>query len=314
MDDNPESELVQQFRTLAGVPQGTNEINLSVYGCMLRVKYSPGSVSSLTLSAPYPSRMAPLALGPQAAYRHPAGAFVAVRPMGIKLRRETNEDRTARSRGVACEIQTGDALFDDEVYIDSPSDAPIVLRALASPELRGGVRALLAEGAEYVLLDSKDGEISALLLHFRRTPPPADLARRMLEAFAAVVLNAPCVIASSERRPADVERALLASGAIACGILLFLGVPAYFVAAGERCDFESNPDASVLLSKDGCFTPFSLGLVAGLPAGLVLAAVVSRRLRGRSNSHERASSACAVTLVLSVQLAVWLFAGLLWLR
>ncbi|WP_438040508.1 hypothetical protein [Sorangium sp. So ce128] len=314
MDDNPESEIVRQFRELAGAPQGTNDFHMSTCGCPLRVKYSPGSVSSLTLSAPYPSRMTAPAHGPLAAYRHPGEVFVAVRPMKIKLRRETDEDRGARSRGVVREVQTGDPLFDDAVYVDSRSDPQTVLRALASPELRGGVRALLAEGIEHVILDDKAGEISALLLHFTRAPHSPDRASRVLGAFAAVVLNVPSVSTSSEQRPADVERALLIFGAVLCLLLLFIGVPVYLLAAGQRCDFENNPGANVLFSLDGCFTPFSLGLAAGLLVGPLLAAAVARRFHGRSDSLERSSAAYAVTLVLSVQLAVWLFAALLWLR
>ncbi|WP_437742762.1 hypothetical protein WMF39_45780 [Sorangium sp. So ce1504] len=234
--------------------------------------------------------------------------------MKIKLRRETDEDRAARSRGVACEAQTGDPLFDDEVYIDSPSDEQTVLRTLASPELRAGVRALLAEGVEHVILDDKDGEISALLLHFTRAPHDAHRASRMLDAFVGVALNAPCVITSSEQRPADTERALLITGGILCGVLGTLGIAAYSLAAGQRCEFDSNPEASVLFSLDGCFTPAALGLTVGYLPGFLLGAAVSRRFRGRSDSHDRARSAHALTLILSVQLAIWLFAALLWLR
>ncbi|WP_438040510.1 hypothetical protein [Sorangium sp. So ce128] len=80
------------------------------------------------------------------------------------------------------------------------------------------MRALLAEGVEHVIFDDKDGEISALLLHFTRAPHDAHRASRMLDAFASVALNLPCVITSSERRPADTERALLIAGAILCGV------------------------------------------------------------------------------------------------
>ncbi|WP_437926976.1 hypothetical protein WMF37_49435 [Sorangium sp. So ce291] len=134
----------------------------------------------------------------------------------------------------------------------------------------------------------------------------------MLDTFVAIVRNVPHVARSSEPRPADAERTLLCMGGALCFVLLVLGMPGYFFAAGARCDFEANPGATVLLSLDGCFTPIPLGLSAGLIVGLAVAPVLSRRIRGRSNSHERASYAYAILMILSIHVALALSAAFLW--
>lgn len=315
MDDDPESELLRQFHELAGAAPGTTEFYFDIRGCHIRVHYGGGSVSHFALSAPYPSAgaapQAPMG-GAQTAYRHPAGAFVAIRPMKIKLRRQTDEDRAAKARGSVRATQTGDPSFDHEVYIDSPSDALTTQRVLASRDLREGVRALLAQGFEHVIVDDKKGEIQALLLQFTRVPSAPDRAQRTLDAFAALACNTPSVLTSSEQRPADTERALLIIGGALCVVCLVAGIPGYFLAAGTRCD--DNAAASLLSSSDGCLTPVAMGLLPGFFAGLVLGTLVARRFRGRSDSHQRATSAAAIVLVLSIEVAIALSALLLWAR
>lgn len=314
MSDDPEGQLVQQFRELARAPRETEwpvHFDFHVGGCPLRVTYSVQEF--LRLRTPYTVSEQSPPDGAQATYRPHAGApLSAVRPMHIELRPETHDDRGAKAAGVAVEVQTGDPPFDEAVYVDSPSDPRIVQRVLGSPELRAGVRALLAEGFSSIVIDDDEGEICAHLQAFSESLRRPGCAMRLLDAFAAIARNVPHVARSSGPRPADVERSLLRMGGLLCFVLLVLGTPGYFVAAGARCDFEDNPDAAVLLSLDGCFTPIPLGLAAGLVAGLALAAVVSRRIRGRSSSHQRASWAYAILLTLSVQMAIALSAAVLW--
>ncbi|MGK3993512.1 hypothetical protein [Sorangium sp. So ce1024] len=311
MSDEHETELVRQFRELAGAPAGVDVFDFHVRGCPIRATYTGGSVSSLTLTSPY-LRAAPAPAPGAPAPRPPAGAPVVVRPMDIALRPEGKADRSAKEKGIAREVQTGDAMFDREVYIDSPSDEPVIRHVLASPELRAGVRALLAEGITQVRIDDAEAKTSALLVEFVRPGAGPDRARRLLDAFAGVVCNLPPVVSSPVVRPPDEQRRWLIAGAYLSGFLLCFGIPPYFVAAGPRC--ESNPGASSLFSLDGCYTPVPLGIVAGLAVGLPLSAAVSRRFHGRSNSADRTFWARLLTVVITIQLAIGVFAAILWLR
>ncbi|MGK3988411.1 hypothetical protein WME99_35540 [Sorangium sp. So ce136] len=314
MNGDAEMELARQFRDLAGAPKETEwpvHFDFHIGGYPLRVTYSVQEF--LRLRAPYALSEQSPPDGAQAAYRSNAGApLSAIRPMNIELRSETSDHRAAKAAGVAAEVQTGDPPFDSEVYIDSPSRSHVVQRVLGSPELRASVRALLAEGFSSIVIDDDEGEICAHLQAFTESHQRPGCAARMLDAFVAIVRNVPHVARSSEPRPADAERTLLRIGGILCFVLLVLGTPGYFLAAGARCEFEANPGVTVLLSLDGCFTPIPLGLSAGLLAGLAVARIVSRRIRGRSSSHERASYAYAILMTLSIQVALALSAAVLW--
>ncbi|WP_437742755.1 hypothetical protein WMF39_45740 [Sorangium sp. So ce1504] len=314
MNGDPESALARQFRELAGAPKEAEwpvDFHFNIGGYPVRVTYSVQDF--IRLRSPYvPGAQRPVD-GAQVAYREPAGApLSAVRPMSIELRPETSEHGAAKAALVSTEVQTGDSPFDHEVYIHSPSDPHIVQRVLGSPELRASVRELLAEGFSSIDIDDERGEICAHLQAFADRHCRPGCAARMLDAFATIARNVPHVGRSSALRPADTGRTLLLVGGVLCAVLLLLGAPVYFFAAGDRCDFENNGGASVLLSWDGCFTPVPLGLAAGLPVGLALAAAVSSRIRGRSDSHERASFAHAILVILAVQLAIALSAAVMW--
>jgi hypothetical protein len=80
--------------------------------------------------------------GDGGAYREDGRDHVAVRP-AIVFRREGDFDRLAKKIHLSREVQTGDASFDAEVYVDSDSPDEAVRRTLAEPALRSAVRDLL---------------------------------------------------------------------------------------------------------------------------------------------------------------------------
>jgi hypothetical protein len=75
---------------------------------------------------------------------------LATRPVVI-LRRETGTDRFGKRLGLNREVQTGDSLFDAEVYVESDAPDDDVQATLAHAGLREHVRALLASGARVEL-------------------------------------------------------------------------------------------------------------------------------------------------------------------
>ncbi|AUX48481.1 uncharacterized protein SOCE26_100190 [Sorangium cellulosum] len=312
MNGDPEAELARQFREMAGAPRETEwpvHFHLHAGGCPIRVIYSVQEF--IRLRSPYALGAQPPPGGAQSAYRAPAGApLSAARPMNIELRPETAGDRAAKAAGVAAEVQTGDPPFDHAVYIHAPGDPQITQRVLGSAELRAGVRALLAEGFSSIVIDDEQGDICAHLQAFTAAHGRPGCARRMLDAFAAIARNVPHVAPAP--RPADAGRSLLLLGGVLCSALLLLGAPAYFFAAGARCDPDGPPGASVLWALDGCFAPIPVGLAVGLALGLPVAAVVSRQMRGRSDSHVRAPYASLILVILAIQVAIALSAAVLW--
>ena len=71
----------------------------------------------------------------------------------VVLRREDDDDRSAKARGINVEAQTGDQHFDVRVYIETDIPEIAVQRLLAAPEVRVAVVRLLTH-CERVRLDA----------------------------------------------------------------------------------------------------------------------------------------------------------------
>lgn len=95
------------------------------------------------------------------AYRAGGRPHVAVRP-AIVLRRESGFDRLGKRLRLNREVQTGDAQFDAEVYVDTSSTDEAVQRTLSNGTLRDAVRDLLNQGVTRVEL----GPAGLSTLHF----------------------------------------------------------------------------------------------------------------------------------------------------
>jgi hypothetical protein len=78
-------------------------------------------------------------------------------PVPLRFKRETWFDRFGKRVGVACECQTGDAKFDDEVYVRGPS-AGYAEQVLEDGDKRLAVRALLHHGMREVRLTGTHAE------------------------------------------------------------------------------------------------------------------------------------------------------------
>ena len=100
-------------------------------------------------------------------------------------------DRFGKLLGVNREVQTGDAEFDRQCYVDSPESDEVVKRLLAPPAVRSGISALLKLGfrvqtstrgleayqvvsAYAKLRDFSSGEGAQRLLELADVMPPFD--------------------------------------------------------------------------------------------------------------------------------------------
>lgn len=83
-------------------------------------------------------------------------------PAPLTLRSEKKIDRTGKRLGLNRETQTGDAGFDQLVYLESEAPDALVLAALSDPITRAGVMKCLELGASEIVLD-QTGNLGALL-------------------------------------------------------------------------------------------------------------------------------------------------------
>ncbi len=312
-ESEAEEDLVQQLRRLTGAGPEEKALTFGRDGITLRATYHPGSSSHVEFEASYPST--PRRTSNHQDYRGmPERPRSVPRPMSIKLARETVADRVAKQRGVAREVQTGDAAFDAEVYVDTPSADDVVLHVLAAPALRAGVRTLIDEGLIRLVLDDERQRVTATLSTFASPTHDGRRGARIVDALAAIVAHASPVVASGERPRGDPAEGLLGcAGGLA--FLLFIGaIPAYFAAAPSRCVERADEGESLRCEEPGCCTGPPIGCAAGLPLAIVLAALVRRRFRGRSSSHTSRTLATVVVTTLVVELAVAVATYVVWHR
>jgi hypothetical protein len=88
------------------------------------------------------------------AYPTAEGAsLAAVRPMDVTLRIESAGDAQDKKKGVVVELQTGDATFDDKVFVDTQTEDS-VMRSVLNEKARDAVRRLFASRKPLVSIDS----------------------------------------------------------------------------------------------------------------------------------------------------------------
>lgn len=313
-----ENDIVRQFREIANIPDATSTFGVQVGSVFVTVRYSGGSGSFLELSAAYPRaprEPAPGALSQGGGYRSGASQPVvrSHRPMRVSLRSETERDRSAKRESVVREFQTGDAAFDDAVYVDTPSSDEVLAALLKPREVRDGLRVMLAEGARHVVIDGDDtARVVMTLFTFASATHDEQRARRMLDAFAAVVQHVPYVAPTGESHaPALEVTALWVVSGFAFTLLLF-GAPIFFALAPARCVVSDADGRSFTCAGTGCCEGPTQGLLAGALVGSAIAWFVSKIYKGRSDSHtHRTVARVAVTFLVTV-FAVFAFSLARW--
>lgn len=200
----------------------------------------------------------------------------------VTFLRESDDHRTAKDDGLTVEVQTGDAEFDRQVFVDTTAPAADVLAFLATKAVRRALETLLVEA------DSVEVGAHATKLEIgEREPVDAVRAKRVLAALRTVVGAARPVQAG----PAVVPKALGP---------LTAASPLGFVAG-----------VGLIVFGAGNYTPLTFGpvLTGGL-LGLILGQLpvpfLRRALAGSSRSHLYLASARGITTVQGVLLGIGL--------
>lgn len=288
-----ESDLVAQLQKLAGGAKGEQKFTVVVGSVKVFVEYWSGSGSHVSFSTAYgqaPAKITPpSAEGGYRANPRKEPPLSATRPMLITLREERYDDVDAKQSGVSVEFQTGDADFDDKVYVDTNTPHEVLAKVLGSQALRDAVLELRREGINRIVLDDASSMITCSLYTFAHSKHDETRAARLMNAMATIARETPRVEDSGEL-PAKEPHGWLDWIAAAGGFILFFGVPIYLALVPSRCwDDSSDGEGKTLVCRPGCCEPMWQGFLLGLLIALPLATMVPRLFRGRSNSHTRRS-------------------------
>jgi hypothetical protein len=273
-----EADLVIGLRKLAKVSSDSQNFRFTFDGVEMCVDYVSGSSSRLTVDARYDA----VARGPR--------VLRGIRPMSIKLRAEDSSDRAAKAEGISREHQTGDASFDEAIYIDSPTIDAALLDGVLSESVRNAAIDLVRLGFESIVIDDEGGHVTALVSAFGKMRGVTDAPGQVARAFAALLSNLPPVAAAHGEHPrrSSAPKVLAGLGGIALIVLMPLGM---FGIAGSYDCTEPSSDGDGVSLKDGCGSPALLALVAALIAGFIVMMIVRALAKpgvsGRSDSHKQ---------------------------
>jgi hypothetical protein len=199
----------------------------------------------------------------------------------MRLVREGARELRGKATGVLTEVQTGDAGFDEAVFIETAAAAGDVQTALSSPGVRAAVRRLLEEVPAVVVTESHvKVEVPLSSSTFR-----AESIRERLAALR-VVAGAP--------RPLVTSHVALPLAVLVTRVLVWTSAPLSIVAVvigGEMFTLVGP-------------RPWITGLGGGLVVAALLAVVIGRALRGRSTSAGEILRARIATFVTVPMLAM----------
>jgi hypothetical protein len=186
-------------------------------------------------------------------------------PTWVRLHPESRTDRFFKAIGIASEAQSGDARFDERVYVTC--DHPHVHTALREePELRAAITAAFDEGFHRIELDGE-----TLWLDKRATHIPTEVDRKRLGALyraSATLEEEP----PSRLRDRFLWKTFVVEGLIWSILGYAIGAFAEMVAHKE--DYHLWPsDVAVA------------GIVVAIVAFVVLLVVITLWMRGSSRGH-----------------------------
>lgn len=311
--------LIEHLRDMADVSFEVNDFKLQYRGRPIIIHHVSGSSDFLSLAVMFPSPTSTSGGGAQSALGSPhrasgKGRIEAQRPLSIKLRRETDDDVHGKEIGINREVQIGDPAFDENIYIDTPSDDRVVQAIFADGDARAAVLELLEKDVSSIVIDDKTGLITLSIIEFRRLEEDRLRLHRILTAFLRLVDALPEVIASpTKRRPDLLDTALLWGGGLA--ILGFAVVLFSYAPLSPRIcvvrSFIRDESYFVCSVSPDCCAPQTLGLGVGTIASAVFAGIFFFTIRGKSNSHSRMLAAIIITTALCLELGVFI-ARLAW--
>jgi hypothetical protein len=163
-----------------------------------------------------------------------------VSPAPLTLRLETKLDRTGKSLRINRETQTGDAVFDERVYVESEATDALVLAALASPITRENALKCLESGCASLTLDDA-GDLGAELPLTREELLAPERLTALLDTLGAAAEAIPPLRGSGHHRTlAGVLPTLAVTGT-------FLSWPLFYLAdwLWEPIDYDLYPTAAL---------------------------------------------------------------------
>lgn len=248
---------IDQIRAIAGASGDATSFVIRREDGEIRVSYDAVLAQGIEMRAPFPEARGKAG----GAYRGKSRPVIAVkRPMTIYLRKEDASDRRYKEVGINREVQTGDAAFDAEVYVNALYDEDAHVRAvLAHEEARASAVALLREEPAILLLDDEDGSIVAHFVFPHGADKDPDRGRRIVEAFDRLLGALPWLeTAGQDGRLVRGWMIMLAWAA-----LLVPGAVLFFTMRPPEC---LPREEDMVLSCTGgpqCCEPVVAGLAAG---------------------------------------------------
>ena len=298
-----ESQLLHELRALAGVKVG-DSFELVHDGVRIRVSYSGGSSSSLTLAVTYDAVAIETRTG--AGYRA-RSTISAIRPMLIALRPEEATHRLAKASGTDVEFQSGDPGFDGAVYVDTQTPAD-VLAAVLEADARRAVLDLFALAFTTITIDDRQRNVVAIITSFASLKPMDPTGARAVDAFARLARSLPRVATRAGEHARHPLRGVNIGLGVLAGVAFVGSIPLYCGGVmGKTCGGEMDPAEAFVCLGPG-LAGGTVGLVAGAVAGAA-AAAFARRYRGRSDSSSYGSTFAGfvffLTLVTTTLLVAW---------
>lgn len=224
---------------------------------------------------------------PMESYRE-TGGLPAARPLDLALTHENAADRAAKAEGLSVEWQSGDLVFDDRVYVRTPTRDPMVLAAVLGPEARAATLALFDQGFESVEIDVAGNVEATIPASALKRPHAADRAELVVELFGRLISRLPMLATTGTTRVdtpyGGTTQLLGVIGAI--GWLLnvgWLGIVTVFVSTLVGRHVELSLEATL-----GCVV---IGLLVGGFGLRAYGDVVTEAVRGRSDAHRLVSRA-----------------------
>lgn len=263
---------------LGGRPTGTGfELNLG--GCHVTgaLTYHKGTPTGFTLTTKVDDSTRDPG-EPTGAYRAAPGRVVSGRPQ-LTVRRETGLDRLGKGLRINREVQTGDARFDDAVYIESDATDADVAAVLGDGRVRRAMVALLALGFKSIGVNDQGETLTATYQTTDFSVVDPIQLRPAAEHLRAIALALPG-FRGPFVRPSMWNRAALA----VVGSILFT-CAAFFALLATKSAYPP-------IASDAHGT----GILAGLGAWVVLLPVLAVLLRGRATSF-RAFIVCFFVLL-----------------
>jgi hypothetical protein len=235
----------------------------------------------------------------------------AIRPLAIVLRAETEYERDGKQKGVDREFQTGDARFDESVYVDTSTEDAVLARLLEPAPVRAAIGELVS--LECLLtVDDEDGNVIAVWSEAPKSLVEANdqasvYAVRAIGAMLTLARDLPVVASSGAVRRDRVET-WTKRGLVVALVLSFLSV--FFVIPGlapHACIDHERFRAGLRWTWRCTGSPVAggfLGVVLGAIAARSVTHAVSPKLSGRSDSSSRVFAAGMIAFLVTANLAM----------